>query len=72
MLLSASEDKHWITNIEKDPSGLGRWVWSKYSSRRGVNLRAISSYLCRNREGPESVYNQQRRYLREINNTRSP
>ena len=57
MCLSAREAKHQITAIRKDSSRLGRWVWSKYSSRRGVNLWAISAYLYGNREGPGLVYN---------------
>ena len=56
----------------KDSSSLGRWVWSLYSGRNNIKLRAISAYLCGTGEGIGLVYNQQRRHLLEIRDSRTP
>ena len=46
MLVSIGEAKRRITGMGKDSSGLERWVWSLYSGRNNIKLRAISAYLC--------------------------
>ena len=49
-----------------DPTGLGRWVWSKFTGRLGLSLRVISGYRPvnnRNSDGPLQVGNQQESYL---------
>jgi hypothetical protein len=57
-----------------DESGMGRWVWTLYAGRNNKKLRLISGY----RANPDptdrtgSVYSQQERYLRSINDNRNP
>ena len=57
-----------------DETGLGRWVWTLFAGRNDTRLRVISGY----RPNPDpsdktsSVYSQQERYLRSINDDRNP
>ena len=58
MLLSIIEAKRRVISIGKDPIGMRRWVWTRYSSRQGVTLRVISAYFYSNRVGLGSAYYQ--------------
>ena len=57
----------------EDPSGLGRWVWSKFTGRHGITLRIISGYRpttnCR-QSGPLQVGNQHETYFLSLDDDR--
>ena len=57
-----------------DPTGLGRWVWTRYQGRNGCTLRLITGY----RPNPDhsdstaTVFSQHQRFLLEENDDRDP
>ena len=57
----------------KDPSGLGRWAWTRYRGRQGINLRIVVAYRpVLNTTGPLSVWNQQKAYFENVDDDRCP
>ena len=52
-----------------DISGLGRWSWTQLQGKYGIATTIITAYCpCKgNLSSPETVYNQQRRYLMSLN-----
>ena len=56
-----------------DPTGLGRWTWSRHRGKGGIQLRIVSIYQpCRNTTGALSVWNQHKQYLQNNNDDRNP
>jgi len=54
-LWSVNKGAHRVVECGKDSRGLGRWAWTRYRGRSGVNLRFVTAYrLMLNRQ----VYNQ--------------
>ena len=56
-----------------DPTGLGRWTWSRIRGQQGIVTRFVSCYRpCANKGGEQSVYAQHRRYFNDVNDDRDP
>lgn len=72
MLISINKPKSRILECGKDPSGLGRWVWTKYRGYQQRILRVISAYRCCHNTGHLSAFSQQRRYFDLNNDHRNP
>ena len=50
---------NWITDQGKDPSGLGRWVWQRFSKQDHGATTIISSYIpAKSTGGKETVWEQ--------------
>ena len=61
-----------VRQCGSDPTGLGRWAWTRYKGR-GVSLRIFSAYRpVLNRSGAASAWNQQRTALTNRNDDRDP
>jgi hypothetical protein len=43
-LMSTDDVTHRITATGKDPTGLGRWCWTRFQGKKGVKVRTISVY----------------------------
>ena len=57
----------------QDPSGLGRWTWTRYRGHKEITLRVVSAYCpVINKSGPMSVYNQHKTYLDNHDDDRDP
>jgi hypothetical protein len=63
-LLSTDEVTHRITDTGKDPTGLGRWCWTRFQGKNGIRVRIISVYRPCNTPGATTTYQQQLRFLR--------
>ena len=62
-----------VMECGKDSRGLGRWAWTRYRGRSGVNLRFVTAYrLVLNRQGVQLVWNQQKGYFEGIKDDRCP
>jgi hypothetical protein len=58
---------------DKDFWGLGRWAWTRYRGRNNISLRVIAIYqLVLNCTGVMSVRNQQKSYLKLIQEDQCP
>jgi len=56
-----------------DPTGLGRWTWSRIRGKGGMVFRYASVYCpCENRSGKIAVWTQQKTYLQNNNDDREP
>jgi hypothetical protein len=62
-ILAADDVVHRIVKHGRDESGLGRWAWLKLQGRQGTRIRIISVYRPCDSDGPESVNQQQQRFL---------
>ena len=72
-LWSINKGAHRVLDCGKDPSGLGRWAWTRYRGRQGVTLRIVVGYRpVLNSTGPMSVWNQQKGFLEEKDDDRCP
>ena len=48
----------------KDRRELGRWAWTRYRGRGGVNVRFVTAYRpVLNKLGVQSVWNQQKSFF---------
>ena len=47
----------------RDPTGLGRWVWTRFRGRNNVYLRVCTGYRPCKSSGPITAYQQQQRYF---------
>ena len=57
-----------------DPSGFGRWSWTRFIGRHGIHLRIITGYRPvsnSNSDGPLQVANQHESHLLSQNNDRA-
>jgi exonuclease III len=72
-ILSKNKIRHYTMGSGIDPSGLGRWTWSRYRGKGGMTLRIASVYCpCVNTTGPLSVYKQHITHLQNTNDDRNP
>ena len=72
-LWSINKGAHRVTEHGNDPRGLSRWAWMRYKGHSGVSLRYIAAYrLVLNKDGPLSVWSQQRTYFQQHNEDRCP
>ena len=58
----------------EDPSGLGRWTWSKLQGKGGMILRIVTAYrpIADQSNRPGTVFSQQEKYFAEQNQIRNP
>ena len=72
-LWSINKGAHRVMEQGKDLRGLGRWAWTRYRGKGGVNLRYVAAYRpVLNKTGIISVWSQQRGYFDSINDDRCP
>ena len=72
-LWSLNKGAHRVMECGKDQRGLGRWVWTRYRGRGGVNVRVVTAYRpVLNKQGVQSVLNQQKRFFEGIRDDRCP
>ena len=72
-LWSVNKGAHRVMECGKDSRGLGRWAWTRYRGRSGVNVRFVTAYRpVLNRQGVQSVWNQQKGYFEGIKDDRCP
>jgi hypothetical protein len=73
-IISIENTSHRIIKSGQDPSGLGRWTWTRYRGKHNVSLRVICAYRpCQpSSAGPNTAYNQQQRYFNRIEDSRCP
>ena len=72
-LWSINKGAHRVMEGGKDPSGLGRWAWTRYRGRQGINLRVVVAYRpVLNTTGPLSVWNQQKAFFESADEDRCP
>jgi hypothetical protein len=70
---SIDEASSRIHSTGVDPTGLGRWAWTRYQGKDGYGLRVLFAYRCNNKtEHPGSVYNQQKAYFDSNGVSRNP
>lgn len=56
-----------------DPSGLGRWTWTRYRGKHGMALRIVSIYQpTDNKRGTIAVYQQHKVHMQSNNDDRCP
>jgi hypothetical protein len=63
-IVATDEVAHRVTCSGKDPTGLGRWTWMQLQGENGIRTRVISVYRPCDSPGPQTVNQQQARYLR--------
>ena len=64
---------HYAMGAGTDPTGLGRWTWSRHRGKAGMKLRIVSIYQpCKNTAGALSVWSQHKQYLQNHNDDRNP
>ena len=72
-LWSINKAAHRVMEHGKDPRGLGRWAWTRFRGKSGVNLRYVAAYRpVLNKRGIVSVWSQQRSYFDSVNDDRCP
>ena len=65
-LWSINQGAHRVESSGKDFRGLGRWVWTRYRGKAGVNIRIIIGYRpVPNKTGAASVWSQHKTYFDE-------
>jgi hypothetical protein len=70
---SIDEASSRIHSTGVDPTGLGRWAWTRYQGKEGYGLRVLFAYRCNGKtEHAGSVYNQQKAYFDSIGSPRNP
>jgi hypothetical protein len=70
---SIGKASHRVIGQGRDPSGLGRWVWTRYRGRNNVTLRIFTAYRPNPpSEGPFTVHAQHRSYFNSIEEDRCP
>jgi Reverse transcriptase (RNA-dependent DNA polymerase) len=70
---SIDEASSRIHSTGVDPTGLGRWAWTRFQGKEGYGLRVLFAYRCNAKtEHPGSVYNQQKAYFDSIGDSRNP
>lgn len=60
---SINNAAHRAFDSGSDPSGLGRWSWTRYRGRGNVTLRIISAYRPCDSQGPLTVYAQHQNFF---------
>ena len=67
LLLSINKAAHRVKQIDKDPTGLGRWTSTVFRGKQNIVLRVILVYRAYKSRGPNSAYMQQQQYFDTIN-----
>jgi hypothetical protein len=63
-MLSINQAAHRMVASGRDPSGLGRWVWTRQIGKGGLHLRTATLYRpCKNNTGPLTVYSQHQNFF---------
>jgi hypothetical protein len=72
--ITTGKSSHRVSASGADETGMGRWVWTLFAGRNKTKLRVISGYRPNpdNQDRPGTVYSQQERHLRAINDDRNP
>ena len=72
--LSTTRATSRVVSSGKDPSGLGRWVWTQYLGRNNIKIWVITAYrVCStNSGGPSTIFAQQKQYFNSIHDDRHP
>ena len=64
---------HRTQSTGQDPSGLGRWAWTRYRGRQGIHLRVVTAYRpVLNPSGAMSVWNQHKTHFEAKDDVRCP
>ena len=64
---------HRTQSTGQDSSGLGRWAWTRYRGRHGINLRVVTAYRpVLNTSGALSVWSQQKSHFEAQDDDRCP
>jgi len=72
-ILSLHDTVHRTPQSGTDPSGLGRWTWTRIQGREGFWLRVVSAYRpVHNTTELGSTYQQHLRFLRSRNKRKDP
>ena len=72
-ILSTGDCSHYAIGSGADETNLGRWCWARFRGKDQINLRVVSAYRpVDNKTGPNSVWNQHRKYFNEVNDPRNP
>jgi hypothetical protein len=72
--ISIDAASHRVTESGIDPSGLGRWCWTRYRGKAGKTLRVVTIYRPANNAvaAPSTVAAQHRRYYDGIHQSGEP
>jgi hypothetical protein len=72
--IATGPSSHRAISSGADPTGLGRWVWTLFAGKNGIQLRVISGYRPNpdHSDRPGSVYSQHERFLRTKKDDRNP
>jgi len=71
-IFSVNKACHRIMKKGSDPSGLGRWCWTRYRGRDGLTLRVVSVYCPHDKGEDLSVYAQHRFWYNQNGQQRIP
>jgi hypothetical protein len=70
---SIGKAAHRVIALRRDPTGLGRWVWTRYRGRNNITLRIFTAYRPNPpAEGPFTVHAQHRTYFNSLNVDKCP
>ena len=74
MTLSIGKASHRVVDKGQDPTGLGRWSWTRYRGTENIATRIITAYrpCLPSNPGPTTVYSQHLRYLDSTDDERCP
>jgi hypothetical protein len=73
VIFSVNQAAHRVQSSGSDPSGLGRWSWTRYLGRNQVTIRVIAAYRpVHNATGALSTYNRQRQFFYAHDDDRCP
>ena len=56
----------------KDPTGLGRWIWTHFGGKNGMKLKVFTIYRPCDSKGVNTTFMQQLRYLQKDQDDRNP
>lgn len=71
-LFSLDKASHRANSKGSDPSGLGRWSWTKYQGKGGLSLQVVVAYCPHTKGGDLSVYGQHRHWYHKTGSPRIP
>jgi hypothetical protein len=71
-IITKDEATHRFHDSGKDPSGLGRWAWTRIQGQENYRTRFVSVYRPCPSDGTSSVYAQHQRYFDEKHDDRDP
>jgi hypothetical protein len=71
-LLSTTQAAHRVLNSGRDPTGLGRWSWTKYQGKSSVSLKVVAAYRPCISNGALGTYSQHINHLYEKDDDQCP